>query len=93
MALESIGDYLALFGADLIRRLDEEYVPVHHPGRDKPLEVLDHLKRPLFNAQAHVVTALFKGFMKNRNQLLVGMMGTGKTAMSIAMFFTLFSLS
>ncbi|MFC5402348.1 hypothetical protein [Cohnella soli] len=89
--IESIGDYLALFGADLIRRLDEEYVPLHHPGRDEPLDILDHLKRPLFSAQAHVVTALFKGYQKNRNQLLVGMMGTGKTAMSVAMFFALIS--
>ncbi|QHW35622.1 DEAD/DEAH box helicase (plasmid) [Paenibacillus rhizovicinus] len=87
--IESIGDYLSLFGADLIRRLDEEYVPVHHPGRDKPLEVLENLNRPLFSAQAHVVTALFKGFKKNRNQILCGMMGTGKTAMSIGMFFAL----
>lgn len=89
--IESIGDYLSLFGADLIRRLDEEYVPLHHPGRDEPLEILEHLKRPLFNAQAHVVTALFKGFQKNRNQILVGEMGTGKTAMSVTMFFALIS--
>lgn len=76
----SIGDYLSLFGADLIRRLNEEYVPVHHPGKDEPLEVLNQIKRPLFNAQAHVVTALIKGFKRHRNLFVIGEPGTGKTS-------------
>ncbi|WP_054943636.1 DEAD/DEAH box helicase family protein [Paenibacillus ihuae] len=87
--IENIGDYLSLFGGDLIRRLNEEYVPVHHPGKDETLEVLEQIKRPLFNAQAHVVTALLKGFEKNPRQLLIGEMGTGKTAISIALLFSI----
>ncbi len=86
--IENIGDYLNLFGSDLIRRLDEEYVPVHHPGRDKPLEILEQIKRPLFNAQAHVVTALFKGFKKRPRQFLIGEMGTGKTSISVSLVFS-----
>ncbi len=70
--IETIGDYLGLFGADLIRRLNEEYVPVHHPGKDEPLEVLKQIKRPLFNAQAHVVTELIKGFQCHRNLFVIG---------------------
>ncbi|MDN4067689.1 DEAD/DEAH box helicase family protein [Paenibacillus vini] len=87
--IETIGDYLGLFGADLIRRLDNEYVPVHHPGVDEPLEILSEIKRPLFNAQAHVTTALIKGFKNHKRLLLIGEMGTGKTAISIASFFAL----
>ncbi|WP_039832824.1 DEAD/DEAH box helicase family protein [Paenibacillus sonchi] len=87
--IETIGDYLNLFGADLIRRLNEEYIPVHHPGKDEPLKILNEIKRPLFKAQAHVTTALLKGFKKQRRQLLIGEMGTGKTSMSIAVWFAL----
>jgi hypothetical protein len=89
--LESIGDYLTLFGGDLIRRLNEENVPVHHPGNDDTLAILNNVKRPLFNAQAHVVTALLKGFKNKRRQLLIGEMGTGKTSISIATFFSILS--
>jgi hypothetical protein len=89
--LESIGDYLSLFGGDLIRRLNEEYVPVHHPGKDETLPILNQLKRPLFNAQAHVVTALLKGFKKHRRLFLIGEMGTGKTSISISAFFSILS--
>lgn len=87
--IQSISDYLQLFGADLIKRLDSEYIPVHHPGTDRPLELLDEIQRPLFNAQAHVVTALIKGFKKHRRLFLIGGMGTGKTSISIATFFAL----
>jgi len=87
--IESIGDYLSLFGGDLIRRLNDEYVPVHHPGKDEPLEVLRQIKRPLFNAQAHVVTALIKGFQRHRNLFIIGEPGTGKTSISISVFFSL----
>ncbi|WP_059040628.1 DEAD/DEAH box helicase [Paenibacillus rubinfantis] len=87
--IESIGDYLSLFGGDLIRRLNDEYVPVHHPGKDEPLEVLKQIKRPLFNAQAHVVTALIKGFQRHRNLFIIGEPGTGKTSISISVFFSL----
>jgi hypothetical protein len=86
--LENISDYLTLFGGDLIRRLNAEYVPVHHPGNDETLSVLSEIKRPLFNAQAHVVTALLKGFKRHRRQLLIGEMGTGKTSISISLFFS-----
>jgi hypothetical protein len=89
--IESIGDYLGIFGADLIRRLNAEYVPVHHPGKDEPLEIFSSFKRPLFSSQAHVVTALIKGLRLNRNLFLIGEPGTGKTAMSIATFFALLS--
>lgn len=89
MDIESIGDYLSMFGADLIRRLDKEYVPVHHPGKDEPLEILNAFKRPLFSSQSHLVTALIKGLRKSRNLFLIGEPGTGKTAMSIATFFAL----
>lgn len=87
--VESIGDYLGLFGADLIRRLNDEYVPVHHPGQNKPLQLLENLKRPLFQAQAHVVTALIKGFQRHRNLLVIGEPGTGKTSVSISVFYSL----
>lgn len=87
--IESIGDYLGMFGADLIRRLNDEYVPVHHPGTDEPLEIFNRFKRPLFTSQSHVVTALIKGLRKERNLFLIGEPGTGKTAMSIATFFAL----
>lgn len=87
--LENIGDYLSLFGGDLIRRLNDEYVPVHHPGIEETLPLLNEIKRPLFNAQAHVVTALMKGFEKHRRLLLIGEPGTGKTSMSIATFYSL----
>ncbi|MFE5321538.1 DEAD/DEAH box helicase [Paenibacillus sp. NPDC056579] len=87
--IESIGDYLGMFGADLIRRLNDEYVPVHHPGTDEPLEIFNRFKRPLFTSQSHVVTALIKGLRRERNLFLIGEPGTGKTAMSIATFFAL----
>ncbi|MDK8193140.1 DEAD/DEAH box helicase family protein [Paenibacillus sp. UMB7766-LJ446] len=91
--IQNITDYLQTFGEDLIRRLNEEYVPVHHPGTDGPLEILKQIKRPLFNAQAHVTTALLKGFSKHKRLFLIGEMGTGKTSVSIATFFAaLFSL-
>ncbi|GKS12863.1 hypothetical protein YDYSY3_38630 [Paenibacillus chitinolyticus] len=87
--IRTIGDYLGMFGGDLIRRLNEEYVPVHHPGKDQTLELLNDVKRPLFNAQAHVTTALIKGFRLHRRLFLIGEMGTGKTSISIASFFSL----
>ncbi|KGP77686.1 MULTISPECIES: helicase-related protein [Paenibacillus] len=87
--IQSISDYLHMFGPDLIKRLNSEYIPVHHPGTDSPLEVLEEIKRPLFNAQAHVVTALIKGFQKHKRLFLIGGMGTGKTAISISTFFSL----
>ncbi|WP_336788436.1 DEAD/DEAH box helicase family protein [Paenibacillus sp. MMO-177] len=90
--LNNIGDYLSLFGADLIRRLNTEYQPHHHPVNDDMLPLLGELKRPLFNAQAHVVTALMKGFEEHRRLLLIGEPGTGKTAMSIATFFALLKM-
>jgi len=87
--IENIGDYLGMFGADLIRRLNDEYIPVHHPTQDAPLEIISSFKRPLFSSQAHVVTALIKGLRKSKNLFLIGEPGTGKTAMSIATFFAL----
>lgn len=87
--LENIGDYLNLFGGDLIRRLNDEYKPVHHPGTEGTLDLLNDIKRPLFNAQAHVVTAILKGFERNRNLYIIGEPGTGKTAMSISVFYAL----
>ncbi|MEX3619092.1 DEAD/DEAH box helicase family protein [Paenibacillus glucanolyticus] len=87
--IENIGDYLELFGPALIRRLNDEYVPVHHPGHDKPLEVLENFKRPLFQAQSHVVTALIKGFKRHRNLFVIGEPGTGKTSVSISVFYSL----
>lgn len=88
-SIVTISDYLNLFGADLIRRLNEEYIPVHHPATDEPLPLLKEIKRPLFNAQAHVATALLKGFKKQRRQLLIGGTGVGKTSISVAVFFSI----
>ncbi|MFB5268218.1 DEAD/DEAH box helicase [Paenibacillus enshidis] len=85
--VDNIGDYLGMFGNDLIRRLNEEYIPVHHPVNDPYLPILDEIQRPLFAAQAHVVTALYKGFQKSRRLLVCGEMGTGKTSVSIGVFY------
>ncbi len=87
--IESIGDYLQMFGGDLIRRLNEEYIPIHHPGKDETLPVLSKILRPLFSAQAHVTTALLKGFKKQKRQLLIGEMGTGKTSISVATWYAI----
>lgn len=85
----NIGDYLNMFGSDLIKRLNAEYVPVHHPGEDQALDVLTEIKRPLFQAQGHVTTVLSKGYARHRRLILVGGMGTGKTAVSISLFYVL----
>lgn len=85
--IDTIGDYLGTFGNDLIRRLNEEYIPVHHPVNDPYLPILDEILRPLFAAQAHVVTALHKGFQNSSRLLVCGEMGTGKTSVSIGVFY------
>lgn len=87
--IETVGDYLHLFGEDLIRRLNDEYQSVHHPVTDSIHERLSELKRSLFPAQAHVVSALFKGYQKQGRHFLIGGTGTGKTAMSAAASYVL----
>lgn len=88
-SINTIGDYLSAFGQDLIQRLDHDYQPVHHPDTDEPFKILNDFKRPLFDPQAHVVTALLKGFEKNKRQLLIGEMGVGKSSMSVGILFGL----
>lgn len=88
-SIETISDYLRVFGSDMIKRLDQEFQPIHHPAKDQPFKVLEQFKRPLFEAQAHLVSALIKGYKKNKRQLLIGEMGVGKSSMSVGVLFAL----
>ena len=44
---------------------------------------------PLYNSQKHVVAALVRGLIERDSLMLVGQMGTGKTALSVSAFLAL----
>lgn len=74
--------YLERYAPCLGQQSNDTLKPLHVPGRDKPY-TLD-LKRPLFDAQAHVVTATSKTLDHQDSVLLVAECGTGKTIMGFS---------
>ena len=87
----ALRDFLADYGQSLKQKVIEAFKPLYHPAVkdtwDNEAELkLDQLKRKLFPAQTDAVLSLAKGFFhaKKRGLILVAEMGSGKTAMAIA---------
>lgn len=78
---QNLDAYLRTFGEELGRRIAEEFEPLYDPGRQEPDPLVRELKSPLMRAQADVVTALARALSVERQVILSGEMGVGKTRM------------
>lgn len=85
-AITNLDQYLAKYGNLLGKQVHDALEPLHIPGRDPA--VLPKFLRDPFPPQAHVAQALVKGFKRQKSQILVGEMGTGKTLMGMVAFHT-----
>lgn len=69
----------------LVRYLNNKFTPAYQFDMNGLARWLDRIrlkgKYPLYSAQKHVIAAVTKGLEKRDSLLLVGQMGTGKTAM------------
>lgn len=79
--ISTLDGYLERYGQLLAERTDKAFAPLHVPSRDKPIDVTLH--RPMFEAQAHAVTAVVRGWERQKSMILCSDMGTGKTQMGI----------
>ena len=87
----ALRDFLADYGQSLKQKVIEAFKPLFNPSdkdawNNEAELKLSQLKRKLFPAQTNAVLALAKGFFvgKKRGLILVAEMGSGKTAMAIA---------
>lgn len=77
-------EYLAEFGPEIVEAARERLDPIHVPGRDQVESRLGLLLRAPYPAQAEVITALAKLLRQQSAGIVVGEMGTGKTAVGSA---------
>ena len=87
----TLRNFLADYGQSLKQKVIDSFKPIYTASGkdtwDNEAELtLDGLKRKLFPAQSRAVLSLAKGFFvaKKRGLILVAEMGSGKSAMSIA---------
>ena len=78
----NLDDYLTAYGQRLAEQVNRAFDPLHVPGRDPAIKM--DLARPLFEAQSHTVTAIVKGWHRQKSIVLAAGLGTGKTSIGIA---------
>ncbi len=81
-----LSEFLDEFKEALVERVVSEYPPLYQPDvdREKNALVLSQLKRKPFVAQADTVNAVANILQRERNAVIVGEMGSGKTILGIA---------
>jgi hypothetical protein len=81
-----LSDFLEEFKEALVERVVGEYPPLYQPDvdREKTAVVLSQLKRRPFVAQADTINAVANILQQERNAVIVGEMGVGKTILGIA---------
>ena len=90
-----LNDYLSLFGSMLANKIQQKFKPKFVPGEDvysNHLLTIDdyiHCKGvELYTAQMAVIQANANNFNVNKHGFIVGEMGSGKTLMTGASFYT-----
>jgi hypothetical protein len=83
--IQTIEDYLGVFGRTLAERVAHQYPPLHDPRTEAPHPRIGELLRRPFRAQADCITGLARAFEQRRGLALVGEMGSGKTLMAAAL--------
>jgi hypothetical protein len=83
--IQTIEDYLGLFGRTLAERVAQKYPPLYDPRTEAPHPRMGELLRRPFRAQADCITGLVRAFHHRRGLALVGEMGSGKTLMAAAL--------
>ena len=81
-ALTCIGDYLKAYGAELGRRVVEQFPALHQPS-DPVWPAINELKRHPFPAQALAIMGIVKRWEEARCAAAVAECGTGKTLTSL----------
>lgn len=88
----NLTEYLETFGDNLVRRAHERFRPLYTPGVDNPTDKAQkffasskyYSDLDYYAAQRDVVCSIAKGLTQNQRTLLVGEMGVGKTAITLA---------
>jgi len=86
-ALTCISDYLKAYGAELGRRVVDQFPPLHQPS-DPVWPAVNELKRNPFPAQALAIMGIVKRWEEARCAAAVAECGTGKTLISLGSVFT-----
>ena len=81
MHATTLQEYLTDYGALVADRARQAFEPLHVPSTDAAIEL--DLRRPMLDAQAHVVTAMVKCLNKQKAVFCSAECGTGKTQMGI----------
>src|SRR5438552_7753971 len=89
-SIDSIEAYLARFGPELAARVSAEHPPLVDPRSDPVHPRIAELLRRPYAAQAHVITALARGFARGRGLVLVGEQGSGKTLIAAGLLHVMF---
>jgi hypothetical protein len=76
-ALTCISDYLKAYGAELGRRVVDQFPPLHQPS-DPVWPAVNELKRNPFPAQALAIMGIVKRWEEARCAAAVAECGTGK---------------
>lgn len=89
--ITDLTSYLEHFSSHLIDKATQRFVPIFNPSTDKftdkekdYFDYADNVgKMKFFNTQMNVMAAVSRSLKKEKSSLIVGEMGTGKTAMAI----------
>ena len=81
--VEGIADYIEKYSAEIGEKIGERVTYLHTPG-DYDNNVFDRMTRKLFPQQKDIAVAAAKRLDVERNALISGQMGVGKTTIGIA---------
>ena len=92
---ETLTDYLQLYSSQLIDKAAQKFTPIFNPEQDsfneKEKDYFDYAeyygKLKFFEAQKNVIASISRSLNKNKSCLLIGEMGSGKTAVATAAIF------
>ncbi len=77
----TMADYLKKYSNVFSQKIEETYRPLYDPLKPKDNELIKTLKTKPFKAQEDVIMASVETLKRKKNIVVVGEMGTGKTAL------------
>jgi len=80
----NLADLLVHYGRNLAALQKRQFPARHDPTKIADLLPLPPLGRPLYDAQAHVVMSTLKALSADGKHIVLGEVGTGKSAISLA---------
>lgn len=93
--IQNLTDYLGQYSGQLIDKAANKFTPIFNPEQDsfseKEQDYFDFAeyygRLKFFEAQKNVIASIARNLVKNKSCLVVGEMGTGKTAMATGAVF------